>query len=154
MIFGIISSFAQLSFARWWMESICSHPYIFLHQPLQFYQTNVDFKVLKWKNSTNYVGYIHSPMIDEKLDPRSKAKLLPPNCSTTMTSLKMLLALDSSKQWEKTERKIITRRWTRLRVYVAQILAKLRKKTEMEFLETRERTNFDSGVYRPSRWQR
>ena len=49
------------------------------------------------KNGTIFfVEYIHSPMIDEKPDPRSKAKLLPPNCSTTMTSLKMLLALASS----------------------------------------------------------
>ena len=108
MIFGMISSFAQMSFAKWWMELIGCHPYIFLHQPLQFYQRNVDFKVLNWNDITNYVEYIHLPMIDEKPDPRSKAKLLPPNCSTTMTSLKMLLALASSKQWDKAERKMIS----------------------------------------------
>ena len=85
-------------------------PLHFLHQPLQFNQTNVYFKVLNWNDSTNYVEYviIHLPMIDEKPDPRSKAKLLPPNCSTTMTSLKMLLALASSKQWDKAERKMIS----------------------------------------------
>ena len=104
MIFGMISSFAQVSFARWWMDSIGSHPYIFYTNHYNLIRQ----MVLKWNNSTNYVEHIHSPMIDEKPDPRSKAKLLPPNCSTTMTSLKMLLALASSKQWEKAERKIIS----------------------------------------------
>ena len=67
LIFGVISSFAQVSFARWWMELIGSHPYIFLTNHYNF--------IRQMLTSRYWNGRIAQIMLNIFTHPRSMKSL-------------------------------------------------------------------------------